>query len=255
MKKSKLLKLFSLIMAAVFAAVFTGCKSTPVYLNDSNPVVILSVISNPRIPWDAESMDANRSGDEDYDEEGKGLLTNLVGKVVDKSNPEVQTAQDRVDYAADALTALLSETGGIEVVPHEKLDESKYYRGLGNNVFNYLESTSVATDYINDMQVGAKTARMIMEDIGAKGMVMASFTFQKTVTKGTTWNGELAAKVKMKIRLLDENGKQVVDKEYTVLSEEKFEIYKRKYDKDALVEAFQPTIDNAINQFIVQHIQ
>lgn len=248
------IKIAGAFCAFVMISVMAGCKSTPLYVADHAPVVVLSVIGNPNMPWELESYE-NKDMEDDYDDTGKELISGTINKFLQRNNPEYALAQDRVDYAAQALNDLFDITAGVEVVPHEKLLTSETYEETSKNVFDYLETTYVATGYKSLNRTGAKKARMIMQETGARSMVMTEFLFQKTIVKGTHVSGSLGVKVTMKMRYLDETGKERVSKDFVAVSSDSVKIKNRKYDKDALCQLVNPTIDQVINAFLVSYIK
>ena len=102
------------------------------------------------------------------------------------------------------------------------------------------------------LALGAKKARLLMEETGAKGLVSAEFEFDKRTEKK-----EVVAVVKMKIRLFDASGKNVVTHDFVAESAERVKIhgmYDSKYDKDEFVELFKPTIETVIKKFIMEYL-
>ena len=150
--------------------------------------------------------------------------------------------------------ALLAENAGVEVVDEADLFAAKSYATMRENILNFMEAKISATKYKLMLSIGSKRARMIMEETGAKSMILADFVFQKTNIRGNRWTGEVAALVTMKIIYLDERGKEIVNKTYTAASLERLPITRRKYDKDALVDLYPASIDAVINQFIVDNL-
>lgn len=245
-------KIIVALVASVAAlAFFMGCKTVPVGIADRGPVLVLSVTGNHSLPW---KEDSNPNSDVDKDGDGDGLLSNLVGSLISKNNVERLSGPDRLDYAVDSFHRLLEETGGVEVVPAETLFASQSYDNTRENIFNVLEAKISANGYKNLMKIGSKRARMIMEETGAKSLIIAEFKFQKTNISGNKWTGKVAAAVTMKIRYLDERGKEIVNSEFEATSVESLPIASRKYDKEALVDLFPDTIDAVINQFILKNL-
>ena len=58
----------------------------------------------------------------------------------------------------------------------------------------------------------------------------------------------------MRVRVLDDHGKELIDREYKATSPDALQISGRKYDKDRLVEMVNETIDLVINRFIMDYI-
>ncbi|MDE6350996.1 MAG: hypothetical protein K2K67_08345 [Treponemataceae bacterium] len=245
----RLLSLCLLLSAVLLLCV--GCQSAPVVLEEHSPVIVLAVTGNQSLPW----KEQENQGDDDSDEaEGEGVLTNLVNKVLKGNDVEYLAGYDRLDYAMGSFHALLAENAGVEVVDETDLFAAKSYATMRENILNFMEAKISATKYKLMLSIGSKRARMIMEETGAKSMILADFVFQKTNIRGNRWTGEVAALVTMKIIYLDERGKEIVNKTYTATSLERLPITRRKYDKDVLVDLYPATIDAVINQFIVDNL-
>jgi hypothetical protein len=89
-----------------------------------------------------------------------------------------------------------------------------------------------------------------MKEVGASGLISAEFEFDKRISRN-----QVSAVVKMKVRLFDERGKNVLTKEYMAESADKLDvhgIYDNKYDKEAFVEFFKPVTETVIRTFIME---
>ena len=58
----------------------------------------------------------------------------------------------------------------------------------------------------------------------------------------------------MNVLMYNEDGKKVLEDEFTVISPESVEMRMTKYDKDEMVELFPSVIDQLINKFIVKYL-
>lgn len=235
-----------LALSLVIPAVITSCASTTrTSISDFSPIAIIGVEGNPTVL----RVDSNNETDED----AGGVLSNAINKALDGKNPEIVTAQDRVDFAADALRHLLEDLAGIEVIDMETVAGCDSYKYANMNVLSFMNTNIAATGYEEGMlALGSKKARLLMEETGAKGLVSAEFEFDKRTEKK-----EVVAVVKMKIRLFDASGKNVVSHDFVAESAERVKIhgmYDSKYDKDEFVELFKPTIETVIKKFIMEYL-
>lgn len=242
-------KEFIAIICTIACCCICACKSVPIAINEQGPVAIISVIGNPALPWDIGDAEAESADD------GNGVLTTLVNKLVDGSNPELQTGKDRLDYAVDSLRAALEENAGVEVISNETLLNSEAYRNINESLFNMIDSRIGATNFKMLTTLGSKRARLLMEEIGAKSLIFLDFDFRKTSSSGTKWTGNVIPVLTMKVHLLNAKGREVINRSFTLKGADSVRISNRKYDKDALVDLYPALIDNAINQFIVTYIQ
>ncbi|MBQ7159208.1 MAG: hypothetical protein IJS09_07295 [Treponema sp.] len=230
-----------------------SCTSTNITLSDKVPVAVVTVTANHTLPWLNEETSDGKSDDAADDPDG--LLTYAVNKLISGNNVEMTSDRARVDYAAESLNHLLEETGGFTVVPKKEVISASFYRKSRENILNYMVALVSADGYKNFMTMGSKNARILMDQIGAKSLVMANFTFQKARVSGNKWNGEAAAYAKMEIRLLDSRGKELMDREYSAISINTVPIRDRGYNKEELVELFPEAIDIVINKFVVDCMQ
>ena len=223
--------------------IFTGCGSTKIALKEHSPVAVFSIIGSTQITWTSDSPEEygqNQSG---------GVLGTLVNKFLDGENPEITTAVDRLDYADDSIRQILPELTGCELLDRADVVSSEAYANLSASHFNTLSAVSSATNYKDFTTYSAKEIRGAMKELGAKTAVLLHFNFQKKILTGNRWNGKFCAIVTMRVRLVNEKGKEYFKGTFTARAADKVKISSRQYDKDALVESVKPAIDSVIRQF------
>lgn len=234
--------------AAFSAFIFASCGSTKIALQEHSPVAVFSIVGNSQVPWTADDP---HNPDE---AESDGVLSSMVNKLIDGQNPEIVTAVDRLDYADDSIRQILPEMTGCEILSKEAVVSSKAYADLSPSYFNLLSSTKTATDYKDFTTIGAKNARLTMESIGAKSLIILNFTFQKKLLKGNKWNGDMCGLVTLKAKLLNSRGKEIINKTYEIQTSERTKIASHKYDKNAFVATLKEAIDSAIRQFALEFV-
>lgn len=234
--------------AAFSAFIFASCGSTKIALQEHSPVAVFSIVGNSQVPWTADDP---HNPDE---AESDGILSSMVNKLIDGQNPEIVTAVDRLDYADDSIRQILPEMTGCEILSKEAVVSSKAYADLSPSYFNLLSSTKTATDYKDFTTIGAKNARLTMESIGAKSLIILNFTFQKKLLKGNKWNGDMCGLVTLKAKLLNSRGKEIINKTYEIQTSERTKIASHKYDKNAFVATLKEAIDSAIRQFALEFV-
>lgn len=227
-------------------AFFISCGSTKISLQEQSPIVILGVEGNPTVL----EVDANY----DTDPDSGGAISNAVNKLLDGSNPEILKAQDRIDFAEDSLRIALSDIAGMEVIDREILQSSKIYKQTSGNVLNFVNTNLVPDGYKKGiLSLGAKRARLLMNEVGAKSIISAEFEFDKRkVLKSSST--VVYAVVKMKIRFFDERGKQIISKDFVEESSKYVETFSGSYDRDEFVELYPEVTENIINKFIVEYL-
>ena len=231
------------------AFVLTSCASTKISLQESSPVAVISIIGNTQVPWIDEDDETVLATDEP---EAESLLTSMASRIMDSNNPEILTAVDRLDYAFDSANLNILEMTGCAVLPKEEVLSSEAYTYLTPSYFNSLTPTKTATGFKDLTTIGAKNARNLMDSIGAKSLLILSFTFQKDVVKGTKTNGAIGGVVTMKAKLLNNRGREVLNKIFVAKTSEPIKIMRGQYNKDSLVEQLENTIDDVIRQFCME---
>lgn len=245
MKKSVVI-FFALTFCAL---IFASCGTTKISLQENSPVALISVIGNSQVPWVSEESEETTPTGEP---EAEGLLTSLANKFSDSNNPEILTAIDRLDYACDSFVENLPEITGYEILPKDDVVKSDAYIYTGASYFNIMNSSKSATDFKDLSIIGAKNARILMQEVGAKSAAILSLTFQKDVVKGTKSSGSIAGIVTLKAKLLDNRGREVINKIFTANTCEPIKIIHMQYNKDNLVEALDGAIDDVIRQFCME---
>ena len=231
------------------AFVLTDCASTKISLQESSPVAVISIIGNTQVPWIDEDDETVLATDEP---EAESLLTSMASRIMDSNNPEILTAVDRLDYAFDSASMNILEMTGCAVLPKEEVLSSEAYSYMTPSYFNSLTPTKTATGFKDLTTIGAKNARYLMDSLGAKSLLILSFTFQKDVVKGTKTNGAIGGVVTMKAKLLNNRGREIVNKIFVAKTSEPIKIMRGQYNKDSLVEQLENTIDDVMRQFCME---
>lgn len=239
-------KIIFAILCAVSASLCMSCASTQFSLNESGPVALIAVNGNSAITWVTD--------DPDNDDQST-VLTTIINKTLDSTNPELITGVDRLDYAEGAIRQLLSEIAQVEVIDKDVVLKAVNYRYLSENPFGFLDSSVHATGYRQLYNLGAKASRMLMDEIGAKSLIIAEVTSEKEYASKGMDHSAIEAKVTLKIKMCDERGREVLNKEYVSYGNERVKVVRKIYDKDELVSKFEGAIDNAVNQFILTNLQ
>ena len=231
------------------AFVLTSCASTKISLQESSPIAVISIIGNTQVPWIDESEDSTSPGEEP---ETEGLLTSMAARITDSQNPEILTAVDRLDYAFDSASMNILEMTGCAVLPKEEVLSSEAYTYMAQSYFNMLSATKTATGFKDLTIIGAKNARYLMDSLGAKSLLILSFTFQKDVVKGTKTSGAIGGVVTMKAKLLNNRGREIVNKIFVAKTSEPIKIMHGQYNKDSMVEQLENAIDDVMCQFCME---
>ena len=237
------------LVISAATSLLTGYASTKLSVKESSPVAIISITGNTQIPLvDEESEEVSPTGEP----EAESLLTSMASSFTNSQNPEILTAIDRLDYAYDSANLNLLELAGYTVLPKEELLSSEAYTYMAPSYFNMLTATKNATGFKDLSILGAKNARYIMEETGAKSLLALSFTFQKELVRGTRSSGTVGGIVTMKAKILNSRGREVFNKIFVARTSGQIKIMHGQYNKETLIENLNDAIDDAMRQFCIE---
>lgn len=248
MKKSVLKIAAAAALSVAFSSVFSACSSSSLSISDCGPIAVVSVIGNKSVPWFDSDVNEEEDGDPN------GILSTSVNRLFSKDNIEFTSCESRIDYADEAIRDGLVDLAGVEVVDKETVVNSEVYEDISKSYYNVLFSTVEADGYKDLTTLGSKNARILMDAVGAKSLLLFEFDFRKEIVSGSKWDGEVGSYIKMTVRMKDERGRESIYRVYEVRSANTVRIDSLKYDKSALVELIKPTIDSAVSRFIVDYI-
>lgn len=243
--------LFAVLSSGMIALVLASCASSNVTLSQKSPMAVISVIGNSYIPWVSEE---DNSSDDDNDA-SEGMINGFINTMLGSQNPEVQTAVDRVDYAEESFRSIVGEISGIHFLEKTDVVNNEVYKMLSESFYNSLSPTVKATNYKDFTIIGAKKARFLMDSIGAKSLAIIDFSFKKERIDETKTQNFVGGIVIFKVKILDEEGREIINKVYTEKTTSKIKRYgSSDYDKDALIALFPEAIDNAIRKFSIEYM-
>ncbi len=223
---------------------FYACASTPANLRDYSPVAVMTVYSNPSVPWFDEKSKTESVED--------GILSGAINRLINKKNPETEkeAVQERIDYAGQLLSARIRDFG-MEAITPESNPDCSAYKNAGKTFSDYLGNTVPAAGYEAIASSNGKMNRMICKETGAKSVIYVNFRFQKVMVKDGVRNTGVAPRVAMTVFATDNTGKKIISKEYSAISEDYTDLIKSsEWDKEKVVSQFPALSDKVITQFL-----
>lgn len=238
-------KVLYLPLLLLLAILVQGCASSKFVLADNSPLAIVSIEGTQLVPW----YEVDMNDDDDDANDKNGVLNTLVNKMIGSDDPEIMKAVDRLDYLDDSLRENLEQLAGCKVLGKNDVLQSSFYKRMASSILNTASGTKTATGYKNFSNIGGKKARMLLNELNAKSLLIVYFESYKEVVKGTRRNGLLAARVFLKAKVIDEKGKEIADKTYVVNSSRAIEIESSYYDKDEFLNLISEASDLAVKKF------
>ncbi|MBQ3671543.1 MAG: hypothetical protein II921_08720 [Treponema sp.] len=249
------MKINKLLLAGFMCATltFSANAAKKWSLSGFGSTAIIGVVGNQNI---SEQYDVQTANDNDEENEDTGLLAMAMDKLFYKDDPEVLTGQDRVDYCEDYLRYALETIASIKVAPQEDVLESESYNSIVKNPLIAMDYEISATGYIKNARgVTNKKARTLMNEVGVKSLVRATFKFDKVFNRESKWKCDVMPRVKMTIFVYNEKGTQVLMKDYISPNFGTLPVRKFKYDQNALIEMYPQLIESVINQFVMEYLE
>lgn len=234
------------VISLMFAFVLSSCKSTEIEPEDYSPIGIVSVYGNSSLPWYVSSRDMKS----DSDNEGGGMLSGLVNRALGANDPEIQTVHSRIDSATDMINKMITEKLGMQVVDHSKIEETPMYKLNGISFLTNASDNVAAENYKPIESAGSKFNKTVAKQCGAKSLMYVNFLFYKEKQYSGVITQIVKARTRMTVKIVDEKGKTIWNKQYSATSTNSV-IYKNaKWDKEELCTFYPEVVENVINQFI-----
>lgn len=245
----KILKPLSLIFATTISLFALSCKSTNIQLQEYSPVILMTVYSNPGVPWYEDMIDSNFK----VEQEDEGFLTGFVNRALDKNNPETLTAQNRINDAASIVAEVL-EKNGISVLTPKNSPKASCYSKPGKNFLDTMNNALPAECYDVFESYSPNLIKKSCLETGAKSALYIHFKFQKKKHLYGQRADGVQARLVMEVFGTDAQSKRIINKTYTVLSSELADLHNNKWDRDKLCSFFNDCVESAMNQFAMDFV-
>lgn len=237
MKKGVILLVLPLLALA-------SCKTTKVPLTSHSPIAIVTIYGNPSVSWYEDKV----TTDYKVARQDEGFLTGLLNKALLRDTSETDTAQDRINDAAEQITSLLRDYG-IEVIDPSVVRETPAYKHAGKTFFDDIANTLPAVGYDAISSSTAQLNKRMISATGAKSLAYIKFKFQKVKVQEGLHDIGVTARVHMEIFVADEKGKTLLNKEYDEVAPDYTDFYKNSWDRGAVCAFFHDTIHSLLTRF------
>ncbi len=218
-----------------------SCKSVKFDLDVYSPIAILTVYSNPSLPWyDPQAKSSNAVDDS---------LPGTLLKKQNQENPELYTVQERIDSAYKTLADSLSDSG-INLIDSTSFTGGEEYQKAAKVFLSSLETDVPAEglkvlDYIN-----GKKYRQLAQSIGAEGIMLVEFNFYKQKLPVGMHDIFILARTTMNVYIYDAEGNKVFHKKYTAVSETGPQDDNGSYNKHELIAKYPETVESVVQSLV-----
>ncbi len=246
------MKKILLFLIALPVLVMAGCSSSKVDFTPYKTGAILSVRSNSALPWYVPKGSGESGGKKENT--GEGILTQALHNMTGNTDPELNSAQERLDDAESSFRDIMAEIAGVQILDKETVVNSKKYKMIGGGVLKILQSSTAATDYHNLTQISKFNCREILKEVNADCGFILSFQFNKKVMEGNRSYGEIAPYGELRITMMDQQGNKVAEKKYAADGAERIKVRGRGYDHAELVDLYGELSKTLISMFAVDWV-
>ncbi len=247
MKKISLLA--SIATSCILFTSLTSCKTTSsLVLSDYSPLAVISVTSNKNIPWTYDK----------YNEEDDGeanVVSDVITRLIESKNPEINSFQNRIDYAEESIHYIIPDIANVKILEKKDVVQSDAYDFVRKSYFNAGFAVALADGYKDITTINGKNARILIDELGVNGLLIFNFNFRKDMAQGSTAHGKIAAYVQMNVKLIDDRGREVVNREIVATSAHTVLVQDGSYSKEQLVDLFDEAIDAAITQYALSFVK
>ncbi|MBR4599725.1 MAG: hypothetical protein IKO39_06735 [Treponema sp.] len=246
------MKTKTIIFILLISFLLFGCASSKFAINECASVAVIGVTGNKNLSEQVDTL-LVRSDEEDIDD--TSLLSTLVDKFLHGENPELLTGQDRVDYTEECLRHSMEEIAGLKVATKEDVLSANEYKNSIKSPLGFMDTWATATGFDKNLySIGAKKARILMNELGVDSLVAAEFRFNKVFDDESKVKTKVHAQVLMDVIFYDKTGKKKIIDTFKADASEKLPVRKFKYDTEALIAQYPSVIESVINKFIVTYI-
>ncbi len=243
--KKNLLFIFT---ALILTFTFTSCRTLQVSSQEDVKFVLVSVYSNPNLPWKVATADLRKDNNEDKKGNG-GIINNTINSLTGKADPELLQAQDRCDYVVTSIEKYFKQSG-LNLLDHSLLKETETYKNAKISLLTKFENSLIATDYKIFNEMDKRSAKRIADETGADYLIYVKAYYQKEKIRTSALDLSAQADATMTFTLLDKDGKRVFVKKYNEDSSAYIEAPRSKYDHQAMVDLFPNAIDHCVEGFL-----
>lgn len=238
MKKTGLI--FFVVLAVFLGA---GCASSgKVLLAQKEPIALVSIVSNGDVNW---------TGEEPTIPGRAGPLTQRTLR----SDPELTIVTNTGEYvgAAEALFRnAVNNSNLITLADKGTVLASRAYGNARENKYQiYEEMTKPAGYRYIDFRDKAFPAALA-EETGIERCMFVEFECTKVMAGGLGKNGNCKAGVKMKVFVLDAQGKKLYEKVRSLSSLDTIRVSNGAYSESELMYLFEATITELCGEFVRQ---
>lgn len=237
----------------LIAASMTGCRTTQATpLNEHLPIAVITVYSNAQVPWDESSNSLTNATNTTVKQTDDGILTGSLNRAIDKENPEVLLAQQRID---DAYAVLLTafEKNGLPVVAQEKVVDSGSYKAWMKGAMDYMNNTLPASGFNTFQSSSRKLNKTIAKETGSGCEMYIHFRFEKQRVKDGVHDIGVRAVTTMTVYAADKDGKTILSKEYTAPSTDYTDLHNNVWNRDKVCGYFHDTVESVVSQFMMDY--
>lgn len=236
----KLQVLGGLLAAGLLAS--CASLSDPKLLAPLSKVTLVSVSANDKLYY---------VGDEPPKASVLDNVMNLAsndGKNSNVANRLLEKTEVYVTKSEELLASVLGSAKGSTLIPKDSLFASQAYANASED--SLMGVAALRPAGYKFIKFGdAELAGQLMEELGANGIISASFLFQKVMAFGMMGTGTLGAHTSLTIQAFNSKGKLVFTKVYVGVSKSNTGVVAEVYDPAKYEPVVMESVKIAVDRF------
>ena len=237
MKRAGIVSLIMMIIC--FGA---GCASAAkaALRTQKDPIALVSVVSNDDINW---------KGEDSIDPKTAGYFTNRTLRA-DPDLAIISKADQLINSADKLIRDTLADSGVINLADKETVFRSRSYQDARLNKYQINREQLKPDDYRFIDYRDKNFPPALATETGIRRSMYVEFVFTKSMATGIGKNGSGRASLDMTLFVLNDLGKRIYRKTYSLGSRSTMKVSLGVYSHSELISLFEEAIVDACYDFL-----
>ena len=219
----------------------SGCATTGKRTLFSDvPIALVSIVSNYDINWKGEEPTMQSKASD--------MFRQI--RHTDEDWVIITKADSLIDEAGDIIRSTLEKSPHINLVPGEKVFNSRSYNEARLDSLQVREQMVAPAGYRLVYNRDNKFYPAFARETGIERTLFITLDLTKEMYSGIGKNGNCRANVDLNVLLKDERGKNLFSKTYNVSSRDQIKVTAGAYSQEELLELMRSAISDACLVFL-----
>ena len=236
------MKRFTFVFIVLIVTFLSGCASSKkaAILGQKDSIALVSVISNRDINWKDE--DSMKPGD-----------VGIFGKRTLNRDPDLAMISNADELIVKAEQIFRDTVAGFDLINLSDKDVVLGSRAYQESKINmYINRDLTKPKEYRFVDSGDRNfPQALFAETGIRRTMYVEFNFTKAMAYGAgKFVGSLRANIDMRLLILDDHGKKIFQKKYSVVDGETTKVANSSYSESELMSLLEQAITNACYDFL-----